>query len=109
MDNAALADAQTAAGTTLYLLSHNELRPISTNNHLDAHRAYILYSALTVSTPSPAPGKRVVAMPMQKDAATGIDEITNDQLQMTNKVIIDGHLFIIRGEKMYDATGRLVK
>ena len=109
MDNAALADAQTAAGTTLYLLSHNELRPISTNNHLDAHRAYILYNALTVSTPSPAPGKRVVAMPMQKDAATGIDEITNDQLQMTNKVIIDGHLFIIRGEKMYNANGQLVK
>jgi hypothetical protein len=31
----------------------------------------------------------------------------NDEL--IKKVLINGQLFILRGEKMYDATGRLVK
>lgn len=44
-------------------------------------------------------------------APTGIDEgpMTNDQLPMTNKIIIDNQLYILVGEKMYDANGRLVK
>lgn len=39
---------------------------------------------------------------------TGIDQMVNGKCQ-NGKLIIDGHLFIIRGEKMFDATGRLVK
>jgi hypothetical protein len=44
-----------------------------------------------------------------ENTATGIDEITNDQSPITNKVLINGQLFILRGEQMFDATGRLVK
>lgn len=46
-----------------------------------------------------------------KDTGTGIDEgpMTNDQLPMTNKIIIDNQLYILIGEKMYDATGKLVQ
>ena len=40
----------------------------------------------------------------------GIDQITNDQLPMTNKVIIDGQLYIIRPDgKVYNALGAEVK
>lgn len=104
------ADALAAAGTNIYMLFSNELRPIGSNNHLDAHRAYVLYNELqAVSTdPVPAPGRRVKAMPMQKDAATGVGNVQGNNVQCT-KVLINGQLFILRGEKMFDATGRLVK
>jgi len=103
------ADLEGVAGT-VYMLFQNELRPIGTNNHLDANRAYVRYDLLDVA-PSPnfAPGKNVKAMPLHGDAATGMDQITNDPSAITNKVIIDGRLYILRGEKLYDATGRLVK
>ena len=39
----------------------------------------------------------------------GIDQITNDQLPMTNKVFINGILYIERNNHLYDATGRMVK
>ena len=40
--------------------------------------------------------------------ATGL-EITNDQLPMTNKIIRDNQLFILRGDKIYTVTGQEVK
>lgn len=41
--------------------------------------------------------------------ATGINQITNDNWQMTNKIIRDGQIFILRGDKIYNAQGALVK
>ena len=61
---------------------------------------------------APAPGRRRLAMGGNAPAVvTGMEEVTGDGLQITGvrKVLINGELFIIRGEKMYDATGRLVK
>ena len=43
------------------------------------------------------------------DTGTGIDQTTNDQRLTTSKVLREGHLFIERNGKTYDATGRLVK
>lgn len=42
---------------------------------------------------------------------TGVDEVTGDGLQVTGvqKVIIDEHVFILRGGQMYDVTGKMVK
>ena len=40
---------------------------------------------------------------------TDIDQITNDQSPITNKVIKDGHLLILRGDKTYTLTGQEVK
>ena len=39
----------------------------------------------------------------------GINQITNDNWQMTNKIIKDGQLFILRGDKTYTLTGQEVK
>ncbi len=103
------ADALAAAGTNIYMLYNNALRPVGTNNHLDANRAYIDYDALNPVTeaPQPAPGRRVRAVPMQQNTATGIDELNGSEAPA--KVLINGQLFILRGEKMYDAKGLLVK
>jgi hypothetical protein len=42
-----------------------------------------------------------------EQVATGIDELNASEAPV--KVMIDGQLFIIRGEKMYNANGQLVK
>ena len=101
-------NAINVAPNVVYMLFNNELRPIGTDNHLDAHRAYVLYNLLTVpSTSNFAPGKKVKSMPLQKDVATGTDELNASEAPV--KVMIDGKFYILRGEKMYDATGKLVK
>ena len=105
MDAAALA----AAGSDVYMLFSNELRPVGENNHLDANRAYVLLSELNAvaEAPQSAPGKRVRAMPMQPQVATGFEAAEANEAP--RKVLINGELFILRGAKMYDAKGQLVK
>ena len=104
MDAAALA----AVEGNVYMLFNNELRPIGTDNHLDAHRAYVLYNLLTVpSGPNFAPGKKVKSMPLQKNVTTGFENLNASEKPV--KLMIDGNIYILRGEKLYDATGRLVK
>lgn len=39
---------------------------------------------------------------------TAIDQITNDKSPMTNKVLRDGHLYIIRDGKTYNAQGAVI-
>jgi len=102
------AEAFAALPGNPYLLINNAIRPRTTGNFLAANRAYIEYSALDVNTPQPAPGRRVRAVPMQQNTATGMENVQGDNVQCT-KVLIDGQLFILRGEKMYDAKGQLVK
>lgn len=102
------ADALAGVEGTVYMLYNNALCPMGTNNHLDAHRAYVLYDLLQEAPVQGfAPGKRVKSMPMQGQTTTGIDALNTAEAPV--KMIIDGNLYILRGEKMYDATGRLVK
>ncbi len=103
LDEAAFA----ALTGNIYILKDNAIRPRTAGNWLSANRAYIDYDELTVGTSLSAPGKRVIAMPMRKDQAQGFDNIEASDKPM--KVVIDGTLYILRGEKVYDATGRLVK
>lgn len=102
------AAALNAAGAT-HMLKNNEIRPLGNNNHLDANRAYIILSE--IGEQAPAPGRRVRALPMQSNVVTGIDngEWTNGEGANVQKIFIDGQIYILHGEKMYDATGRLVK
>ena len=91
------------SGTKFYAVTAR-----STALTVPANRAYV---DLTTPHPAGAPraGVRRVVFDVQgSNAATGFGEAQGDELQST-KVLIDGHLFIRRGEKTYDATGRLVK
>lgn len=98
------ADALSTAGAT-HMLKNNEIRLLGNNNHLDANRAYIILD--NIDAVQPAPGRRVRAIPMHSNVVTGCDEINASETPV--KMIIDGQIFILRGEKMYDTTGRLVK
>lgn len=105
MDQAAL----NAKGSDVYLLKNNELWLVSgqTGNSLAANRAYIKYGDLNYSTPNPAPGRRVRAIPMQDQSTTGVENLNAAEAPV--KTVIDGKMYILRGEHMFDATGRMVK
>ena len=54
------------------------------------------------------PGRRIMTMNVNgKNTPTGIDQINSSD--SVRKVLINGTMYILRGEKLYDATGRLVK
>ena len=100
------ADDLDAAGAT-HMLYNNSIRVIGANNSLAARRAYIILSKIPGGAPSgQAPG-RVRSIPMQENVATDIEAtgLTDKPV----KVMIDGQLFILRGESLYDMTGRLAK
>ena len=101
MNHAALE----AAGNQVYLMYQNALHPLGTNNHLDANRAYLLFEELVPGTP--APGRQVKRMPMHTNITTGIENI--EASDRPTKMLIDGKMFIRCSEKLYDATGSLVK
>ena len=103
-------DAISAANgnSLIYMLVSNQLRQVAgrSGNSLGANRAYVIYNELQAGEPTPAPGRRVLAMPMNENVATGIDALGSDA--QPGKIIVNGQLFIIREGKAYDATGRQV-
>ena len=106
MDQAAL----NAAGDNIYLVIGNQLRRVDgqTGNSLPAYRAYVdIDEITTVGAPAGIPANRVRSMPMQPQVATGMENV--DASAQPVKTIINGQLYILRGEKMYDAQGKLVK
>ena len=101
-------------GTTLqgkYIFYNNTIfMSENTANWLDANRAYIELSEVPDYITPAAAGRRRVSMGVQgaPKVATDVEDVQSDNVQCT-KVLIDGQLFIIRGEKTFDAIGRLVK
>jgi hypothetical protein len=56
---------------------------------------------------SPASGKAHDLGPyeLKQDVPSAIDEITNNQSQMTNKILRNGQILILHGDKAYTITG----
>lgn len=81
---------------------------------LNPNRAYIdmtqvpTYAEYT-ATPQQgnAPRRRVTLGKDAQQNATGLENLVGGE--QAQKLIIDGQMYILRGEKLYDATGRLVK
>lgn len=91
-----------------YVLYQNQYWLVSGRAaYITNYRAYIKTGE--INNVQQAPGVRRVAMPVNgQNTTTGMESIQDSEISI-QKVIINGQLFIIRGEKMYDATGRLVK
>lgn len=81
----------------------------NTGVKIGQYRCYLQMDEVQpVSSQNPAPGRRRIVLGVQgEQVATGIDELNASEAPV--KVMIDGQLFIIRGEKMYNANGQLVK
>ena len=97
------------ANAGIYILKDNQYWFVNTDNvYCGANRAYIKLGDIPGSAPAPAPGRRRISMGVNSEkVATGLDNLNAGEQPI--KVIIDGQLFILRGEQMFDATGRLVK
>ena len=75
-----------------------------------ANRAYFKVDDIediSTTASAPAPSVRRIAIGQAPQVATGMENV--DAFAQPVKTIINGQLYILRGEKMYDAQGKLVK
>lgn len=95
-----------------YILYNNQYWLVSGREaYVENYRAYIQLDQIDPSEPTLAPGRRRISMSVNDtQTTTGFEngELINGE-NGVQKVLIDGELFILRGEKMYDAKGQLVK
>lgn len=95
-----------------YILYNNQYWLVSGRAaYVENYRAYIRLADITPSEPTLAPGRRRISMSVNDtQTTTGVEngELINGE-NGVQKVLIDGELFILCGEKMYDAKGQLVK
>jgi hypothetical protein len=80
-----------------------------TQLNIIANRAYVqLNDVQPIQNSTPAPGRRFITMGVfGQNAATSIEGLNAGDQPV--KVMIDGQLYILRGEKMYNANGQIVK
>ena len=94
-----------------YIIYNNALYFVNSDNvYVGANRAYLDMTDVPAYSDEPqqgAPRRRVVMAVNGQNGATGFENINATEKPM--KLMIDGKIYILRGEKMYDATGRLVK
>ncbi|MBQ6722908.1 MAG: discoidin domain-containing protein [Paludibacteraceae bacterium] len=95
------------AGAGNYILYQNQYWLVSGRAaYIANNRAYIRVSEINYV--APAPGRRRVAMNVNgEQTATGINELNAAEAPV--KMIMDGQLYILRGEKLYNANGQIVK
>ena len=94
-----------------YILKDNKYYYVNSDNvYCGENRAYIKLAEVADHDPGkPAFGHRRVSMGFEgEQVATDIENIQTSEGGV-QKLMINGELFILRGEKLYDATGRLVK
>lgn len=104
--------ASITANASNYIIYNNELYYVNSGNvYVGEHRAYLNMGGVPdYSEPQQqqgAPRRRVTMAVHSEQVATGIDALNTSDAPV--KVLINGQLFIIRGEKMFDAKGQLVK
>ncbi len=81
---------------------------LSAGSKLLAYRAYFNLNELPEVAPVLPVGARRIALGTNgQNTATGMENV--DASAQPVKTIINGQLYILRGEKMYDAQGKLVK
>ena len=96
-----------------FVIWNNSVFRINAETSIKSERCYInINSSEPSRMPAPAPvGARRITMGVSgvngQNTATGVDQVQGGNVP--TKMIINGQLYILRGEKMYDAQGKLVK
>ena len=102
--------AEDAASRDIYFFRDHALWSAKeTGLQVLANRAWLEMGDVNpITNPNPAPGRRRITLGVNgTNVATGLEDLEVGEAPM--KVMMNGQLFILRGEKIYDATGRLVK
>ena len=92
-----------------YIMYNNQYWLVSGRAaYIENYRAYIVLDDITTTEPDKAPGIRRVSLNVNgEQTITGCEQINASETPV--KVMIDGQLYILRGEKMYNANGQIVK
>jgi hypothetical protein len=95
-----------------YILYNNQFRKVTVSHvWIDQNRAYFkigVAGGIPTGVVAPLPGRRRMSIgAAAPQVTTGMDELNAGEAPV--KVLINGELFILRGDKMFDATGRLIK
>ena len=93
-----------------YIIYNNMLYLVNSDNvYVGDHRAYLNMDAVpNYSGAASAPGRRRVTMSVHgEQTTTGIDALNAAEAPV--KVLINGQMYILRGEKMYNVNGQVVK
>lgn len=95
-------------GNHYIMLNNQYCKVVEANTYVGANRAYILLNKIGNDYVAPSYGRRRVSMDVQgEQVATGMEGLNVGDQPI--KLMINGQMYILRGDKMYDATGRLVK
>jgi len=109
-----------AVGNTLegnYMVYNNNFAKCGAGCSLSAYRAYVKMDEIPL-TPSTAPTRRMMSIGKEGQpeffdpipgVITSIDMLGESQPKESQKVMHNSQLFIIRGGKMYNAVGVLIK
>ena len=95
-----------------YAIIYNDkyYRVNSDNVYVRENGAYINLNAPILAEAVPVPGRRYISF---QDAAvndiTGVEEIEAAENAGVQKVMLNGQLYIIRGEQIYNVAGQVVK
>ena len=103
-------DYDAGADNTYVIYGNSVLRINQGGTMLKSERCYININSTepSRSSISPMPGRNRIRMSVQNtNTATGMDAINASEKPM--KMVIEGQLYILRGEKMYNANGQIVK
>ncbi len=96
----------------MYVTYNNMFTKAGNNVKIREYRAYVNMSEVSSEPqgPSYVPGRKQLRIGNANapQSMTGIEQITNDQSPITNKVIRNGQLFILRDGKIYNAMGQIV-
>jgi len=102
----------TAITPGMYVTYNNVFTKAGNNVKIREYRAYVDMSEVaSENTATPAPGRQLLRIGNANapQTTTGIEKITNDYSPITNKVIKDGQILILRDGKTYNAMGQIVK
>ena len=89
----------------LFLGAENTLYWPQDNTNLKGFRAYFLVP----DGPSGAPKNTPARIIERHETATGMEQMTNDKLPITQKIIRDNQLYILHNGTMYNVQGQEVK
>lgn len=95
-----------------YIIYGNEIRLCGTGAEpfvIKAERAYLEVSEIPGYPTQPAPGRRRLVMNVNNGNQMPTEVENVEVSNAPRKVVINGELYIIRGEKRYDVRGQLVK
>ena len=91
--------------TDAYVLKNNQLYMVNSAVTIAPNRAYINMDAISPIAPAPGRVRRVIAVENQ---ATGVESLQPSAVSL-EKVLLNGQLFIRRGDVWFNAAGVRVK